>query len=197
MMPLLALGIPGGVATAVLAGAFYVHGIQPGQRLFATQMPLVWAMIFAMVFSNVGSSLIGILGSNLLVKLTLIPLPTMAPLIMVFALIGGYVETQSMFGLVLTIAFGFLGVGMVRHGYSRPPLLVALILFPIVERSFHISTQINRGSYDWLLSPVTFAMLAVLGAAAVLPKFWRRASAARSLMRSALGKVSSDGTDLD
>jgi putative tricarboxylic transport membrane protein len=46
MVPLLTLGIPGSGATAVILGAFLLHGVQPGPQIFQTQSALVYA-IFA------------------------------------------------------------------------------------------------------------------------------------------------------
>ena len=39
MVPLLALGIPGSGATAVILGAFMLHGIQPGPQVFVSSAP--------------------------------------------------------------------------------------------------------------------------------------------------------------
>ena len=36
LVPLLALGIPGSGATAIILGAFMLHGIQPGPQVLAT-----------------------------------------------------------------------------------------------------------------------------------------------------------------
>ena len=47
MMPLLALGIPGSLSTAILLSAFFLHGINPGQQLFRNEMPLIWSIISA------------------------------------------------------------------------------------------------------------------------------------------------------
>ena len=51
MVPLLTLGIPGSGATAVILGAFLLHGVQPGPQIFQTQPALVYA-IFASVFAR-------------------------------------------------------------------------------------------------------------------------------------------------
>ena len=43
MIPLLALGIPGDVITAVILGAFMVHGLRPGPMLFQQNIDLIYA----------------------------------------------------------------------------------------------------------------------------------------------------------
>ena len=40
LIPLLALGIPGDVITAIILGAFMVHGLRPGPLLFQENLSL-------------------------------------------------------------------------------------------------------------------------------------------------------------
>ena len=44
LIPLLTLGIPGDVITAIIIGAFMVHGPQPGPMLFVTHADIVYAL---------------------------------------------------------------------------------------------------------------------------------------------------------
>jgi putative tricarboxylic transport membrane protein len=48
MIPLLSLGVPGDSVTAVMIGAFVIHGLQPGPLMFKEQQGLVHA-VFALV----------------------------------------------------------------------------------------------------------------------------------------------------
>jgi putative tricarboxylic transport membrane protein len=52
MVPLLTLGIPGSGATAIILGAFLLHGVQPGPQLFTKDPALVYA-IFAALLAGV------------------------------------------------------------------------------------------------------------------------------------------------
>ena len=173
MMPLLALGVPGSLSTAILLSAFYVHGISPGQRLFQNDMSLIWALILAMVIVNVATSLLGLVAANQVVKLTLVPVHVLVPLVLVLTLLGSYVETQTFIAIVVAFGLGLLGIGMVRHGYPRSPLLVGFILFPLAEQSFFRSRQISRGSYDFLFRPITLTILVITLLALVSPILWR------------------------
>ena len=49
MVPLLALGIPGSGATAVILGAFMLHGMQPGPQVLVTSAPIVYT-VFASLY---------------------------------------------------------------------------------------------------------------------------------------------------
>jgi Tripartite tricarboxylate transporter TctB family len=73
----------------------------------------------------------------------------------------------------VAFGMGLLGIGMVRHGYPRSPLLVGFILFPLAEQSFFRSRQISRGSYDFLFRPITLTILVITLLALVSPLLWR------------------------
>ena len=52
MIPLITMGIPGSGATAIILGAFLLHGLQPGPQVFETSSHIVYA-VFASVFVGV------------------------------------------------------------------------------------------------------------------------------------------------
>src|SRR5688572_30101568 len=49
MIPLMTMGIPGSGATAIILGAFLLHGLQPGPQVFETSREIVYA-VFASIF---------------------------------------------------------------------------------------------------------------------------------------------------
>lgn len=173
LMPLLALGIPGGVSTAILAGAFQLHGIQPGISMFTSNVSIVYLMVFALIFSNVATSLIGLASANTLVKVTRVPPYVLGPLVLAVAAIGSFVAAGSFYGSVMFLVFGGFGYLLVRGGYSRAAVVVGLILLPIVETNYHVSLQSYRGELTFLLRPTTLAILVFGIAVFVLPIVWR------------------------
>jgi putative tricarboxylic transport membrane protein len=200
MMPVLALGLPAGVSTAVLLSAFQIKGIFPGQRLFQNDMALIWVMIFGMVFSNLTTSALGLAFSNPMVKLTLVPSVVMTPIIMVLGAVGSYADQNSLFGITLMMLFGLLGKVMVDLGYPRPPFLVGMILLPLTEQNFHTSLLMNRGGYEFLLRPLTLGIIVItllaLGYSTVRQVQRRRALRATSSSASLSGPLAIDASNL-
>ena len=106
---LLALGIPGSGATAVIMGAFIMYGIQPGPMLFQTQPDLVWGLIASMY-----------IGNAMLLVLNL-PLVGCSPgystcrpvscwcIILGIASAGVYSFNTNVFDLYLALLFGIAG----------------------------------------------------------------------------------------
>jgi putative tricarboxylic transport membrane protein len=145
MVPTLGLGIPGSASTAVIIGAFIINGLTPGPLLFQENLQIVFIIIFALVMSNLLTSTVGLLSAPYLVKVTRVSITTVAPIVMVVALIGSFVVRGQLGDVVLALVFGLLGFGMLRVGASRVALVIAVVLAPIAEQNFHRALQISRG----------------------------------------------------
>ena len=52
MIPLLALGIPGSATTAIMIGAFLLHGLRPGPLFLVQQRPLAFTIFAGMALSQ-------------------------------------------------------------------------------------------------------------------------------------------------
>lgn len=182
-MPLLALGLPGGVTTAILATGFLVHGIRPGPPMFTSDLSLVFVIVFALIFANITTSAVGLVAANALVRITMVPSSILGPVVIVLGLLGGYAAVRAPFGALVTVIFGVIGYLMMRADYSRPAFIIGLVLVPIMEQNFHVSLQSSRGSYAFLLRPITLSVfiLAFIGAVGPsLYKLARRKLAART-----------------
>lgn len=59
LVPTLALGIPGGAATAVMLGALIIHGITPGVDLFNSNGDLVSFIFIALFIVNIMMLFVG------------------------------------------------------------------------------------------------------------------------------------------
>ena len=59
MIPLLALGVPGDVTTAVILGAFMIHGLRPGPMMFVENLNLIYAIFIGIMLSSLYLFVIG------------------------------------------------------------------------------------------------------------------------------------------
>ena len=59
------------------------------------------------------------------------------------------------------VVFGVIGFFMKRGGWPRPPVILALVLGEILERSFQISMRIHEGP-GWLSRPIVIGLLLVI-----------------------------------
>ncbi|MGQ4556531.1 tripartite tricarboxylate transporter permease [Halobellus sp. GM3] len=178
MVPTLGLGIPGSASTAVLIGAFVINGVSPGPLLFRENLQIVFIIVFALIISNVLTSLVGLASSKYLIKVTQINVTTLVPIVIIVGLIGSFVIRGQFTDVLLTAGFGVVGFFMVKFGLSRVALIVALVLGPLAEQNFHRAFQISRGDPSILYNR-PLSILLILGIVVVLaiPLYRRRQSA--------------------
>ena len=171
LIPLLTLGIPTSVTTAILLSALQNYGINAGPQLFQTSSGLVWALIASLYIGNVMLLVLNLPLVGLWVKLLKIPRPQLYAGILIFATVGVYGMRQSAFDLYLMFGVGLLGVLMRRYDFPTAPVIVGLILGPLAEAQLRNALSIGEG--NWLVfvqRPMSAALLAVVLAVLVLPR---------------------------
>jgi putative tricarboxylic transport membrane protein len=170
MVPLLTLGIPGGGATAVMLGAFIMHGIQPGPLLFQNRPDLVWGLVDSMYIGNVMLLVLNLPLIGLFVRLLYIPSGILYPLIVAISVIGTYAINGSMVELWLVLLFGLAGYAFDKLDIPVAPLVLSLVLAGIMEQSFRQAMTISDGSLAiFASSGITVALLVMSVASVVLP----------------------------
>lgn len=181
LMPTLALGIPGSPSTAVLLGALILHGTFPGRQLFTEDLDIVFALVGALVLSNLLTSVIGVATSRPLARLTTVDVRVLVPLVLIVTVFGAYAVRNNVGDIFLALAFGVIGYLMLRFDYGRIPAIIGLILGGLVERSFHTSLQIGGGSPTiFLTRPIslTFLVVTVLAVCLVIVRSMRSSGGA-------------------
>lgn len=169
LVPLLALGIPGSGATAIILGAFMLHGIQPGPQVMATSAHTVYA-VFASIYLGLAlMCVIGYFAIRPLVKILDMPEAIVSAYVLTLCFVGALSIRNNVIDLWLMIGFGVIGYAFERLKFPVAPLVLGVILGPLAEASF-MNTMISFGN-DWTVfftRPIagtvmvfTFAMLAL------------------------------------
>jgi putative tricarboxylic transport membrane protein len=170
MIPLLAIGIPGSGATAVILGAFMLKGIQPGPQVLLNQPDLVYA-IFASIFLGIAvMAILGYVAIRLFVKILNFPEAAISAYVMVFCFIGALSIRSNITDLWLTIAFGVIGYLFERLRFPIAPMVLGVILGPLAEESF-MNSMISFGN-DWTVfftRPIAGALMACMAVVLLLP----------------------------
>jgi putative tricarboxylic transport membrane protein len=170
LVHLLALGIPGSGATAVILGAFMLHGIQPGPQVLVTSSAMVYT-IFASIFLGLFlMCLIGYLAIRPLIKILDFPEAVVSAYVLILCFIGALSIRNNVTDLWLIIAFGVIGYGFEKLKFPVAPLVLGVILGPIAEDSF-MNTMISF-SNDWTVfftRPISGSIVAFTGIVLLLP----------------------------
>jgi putative tricarboxylic transport membrane protein len=170
MVPLLALGIPGSGATAVILGAFLLHGVQPGPQIFQTEAGMVYT-IFASMFAGVlGMCLLGYFAIRPLIRVLELPEAVTSAFVALFCFVGAYSARNSLTDLWMIAIFGGVGYLFERYRFPIAPMVLGAILGPQAETAF-MTSMISYGN-DWTVfftRPISGVVMALTIAALAYP----------------------------
>ena len=161
-IPLLTLGIPGNASIAMIFAALLIHGVRPGPLLVAEKPEVFWGLVASMYIGNIMLLVLNLPLIGLWVKLLRVPYPLLAPLILVFVVIGAYSVNNSVFDVGISIAFGFFGYLMRKFDFEPAPLVLAMILGPQLEASLRRSLIYSRGDLGiFFQRPIAATLMAL------------------------------------
>jgi putative tricarboxylic transport membrane protein len=170
LVPLLAMGIPGSGATAIILAAFLLHGIQPGPQVFVNNTDLVYT-VFATVFAGViGMCILGYFAIRPLCKVLEAPEAIVSAFVVVFCFVGAFAARNNLSDLNVIAAFGVLGFLFERYGFPIAPLVLGTILGPLAETNF-MTTMVSFDN-DWTVfftRPISGGILALAAAGLAWP----------------------------
>lgn len=167
MIPLIALGIPGSPADAVLMAAIMVHGISIGPRLILDHPDLVYSMFIAMAIASVFMLLIGVVLMKAFLRLLNVPKYIVVPVVLACCAIGTYTLNNRLSDLYLLACIGAVGYLLKKLDYPLAPLVLGVVLGPIAETNLRRAFQTSA---DWTLfftRPIS-ALLLTLAVASVI-----------------------------
>jgi putative tricarboxylic transport membrane protein len=172
MIPLLTMGIPGSGATAIILGAFLLHGVQPGPQVFTNSPDMVYAIFASLFVAVIGMCLIGFFAIKLLVRVLEFPEAIVSAFVVMFCFIGAFSARNNLGDLYVIAAFGIAGFLFERFDFPIAPMVLGSILGPLAENTF-VTTMISF-SNDWTVlftRPVAGTIMAASILALAYPVF--------------------------
>lgn len=147
MIPMLTLGIPGDVVTAVMLGALLLIGVRPGPLLFSQTPHIIHALFAGFMLAQFLILALGLITIPLFPKVLKVPVGILYPIVLGLCFLGAYSYGNSVYDMGLAIVFGILGYFMKKHGFSAAPTILGLILGPLAEQELGRALIISHG--DW------------------------------------------------
>jgi len=168
MIPLLALGLPGGALTAMMVAVFQMHDLEPGPFVFYNSPDLIWIVFAAMFYANLSILFIGLLETKTILYLLKIPFQFLAPMILMLASIGAYIGRGLVLDVMVMFGAGIIGFLLRRSGYSIPGIVLGLILGKIGEQNFAQGMQMVHYDLATYFSRPICTILIIAGALTLL-----------------------------
>ena len=177
-IPLLTLGIPGNATTAMIFVALMIHGIRPGPLLLQEHPNLFWGVIGSMYIGNVMLLALNLPLIGIWVRLLKVPYQYLAVTVAIICTIGAYSVKNSVFDVGAMVVFGIVGYLMRKGGFPGAPLLLAMLLGRMLERTVQQALAMSGGDPAVFIErPISAALLLVAAFVLISPAvrwLWRR-----------------------
>jgi putative tricarboxylic transport membrane protein len=136
-----------------------------------TEKPdLFWGVIASMYIGNFMLLVFNLPLVGVFASIIRTPLYLLMPIVLLMCLVGVYSINNSMLDIWLMTGFGLLGYLLRRLKYDLAPLVLAMVLGPMMERSFREAMMISRGDLSvFLTRPISGTILLVGAIVLVAP----------------------------
>ena len=160
LIPLISMGIPGSIVDIFLMSGMMIHSVEPGPMLATAHPDIFYGIISAALVADILMFLIMTGTVRFIAKFTKIPKGYTLPVIMVFCVLGAYIEGNRMFDVWVLLAFGGVGFVMKKTAFPAAPFIIGAVLAPIAEVKLRSGLQISGGSFLPLITrPVSCVFL--------------------------------------
>jgi len=161
-IPLLTLGIPGNASIAMIFVALMIHGVQPGPLLIQQYPNLFWGVIASMYIGNIMLLCLNLPLIGMWVRLLTVPYHYLAVIIVTICIIGAYSINNAAFDVGMMMVFGVAGYFLRKAKFPAAPLVLAMILGRILERSFMQSLQVSAADLSiFIQEPISATLLLI------------------------------------
>ena len=172
-IPMLTLGIPGDAVTAIMIGALFIHGLQPGPMLMINQPDMFWVISGALVLAAFFMLIFGLSGIRVFVKVVEMPRAVLFPLILLLSIVGSYALNNSLMDVYWMLGFGVFGYFLKTFGYQAAPIILGIILSRLIDENWRRAILSERDDFGSFLiamfsSPLSVALVLIIVAAVVV-----------------------------
>ena len=162
MVPLLAMGIPGSNAAAMMMTALAIQGVQMGPMLLKAQPEYLSATFTAMIIANISMIFISFGVAKVFAQILKVPYHILGTFIMMLALVGCYAYQGNMMDIYIMIFGGIFGYFFKKYKFDTSALILALVLGPMLEKNFRRGMEIaGNDPVAFFGRPITLCIMLI------------------------------------
>jgi putative tricarboxylic transport membrane protein len=177
LVPMMALGVPGGSTAAVMMIVLQYHGMTMGPTLFSQNPGLAYGVFVGMFLSYAFMILTIVPLARYMSRIVLIETTYLAPVIILVTAVAAFSERQYVFDMGVAIVFGIIGYIAHKTQYHVAAILIGVVLGPIFEKYLVRAMRISEGDPRILFSSTIANVLwTLLALSLLIPaiRAWRR-----------------------
>lgn len=182
MVPLLALGIPGGNAAAVMATALAIKGVNMGPLLLTSQPVYMYTVFVAQVVVNIIMVIVAVYIAKIFAKILSVPYSMLGTIIVMLSVIGAYSYSKAVSDVMLMAIAAVVGYIFIKCHFNSAAMILGLVLGGMVEKNLRNAFVVGHGSFAqaFLQKPIAVVLLI----ACVILLFWPMISGAYTKLTS-------------
>ncbi|WP_323006476.1 tripartite tricarboxylate transporter permease [Pseudorhodobacter sp.] len=161
-IPMMTLGIPGDAVTAIMIGALYVHGLNPGPMLMIDKPDMFWFIVGALVMANFFMLIFGLTGVRVFTRIVEMPRAILIPLIFLLSIVGAYAVNTSITDVYWMLGFGVFGYFMKLYDYPLGPVILGVILSRLLDDNWRRAIISVRESLPKFMEGVVTSPLSLM-----------------------------------
>jgi putative tricarboxylic transport membrane protein len=165
IVPIIGLGIPGGISGALFISALAIKGLRTGYGFQAAYPGVTGQIVWIIALSGLIGTLAGVLIGPQLAKVTRVPGPLLVPFIFAICVSGPYFADPEFFAVMQIVIFAVVGFALRRLGFPLAAFIVGLVLGPTFETNIYLTHNIYPG-LSWVtqrpMADVIFAVCFIL-----------------------------------
>ena len=177
LVPMMALGVPGGSTAAVMMIVLQYHGMTMGPTLFSQNPGLAYGVFVGMFLSYAFMILTILPLARFMSRIVLIETTYLAPVIILVTVVAAFSERQYVFDMGVAIVFGIIGYIAHKTEYHVAAILIGVVLGPIFEKYLVRALRISEGDPRiFFSSSIANVLWALLALSLLVPaiRAWRR-----------------------
>ncbi len=173
LVPLMAIGVPGGSTAAVMMIVLQYHGVVLGPRLFVESPTLAYGVFVAMAVSYVFMIFTILPLARYMARVTLVSTGVLVPIIVSCTIVGAFADREYLFDMGLALVFGVIGYIARKTSFHVTAMLIGIIIGPLFEQYLVRALRISQGDLLVLFSSTLGNVLWALLVLSLLLPLWR------------------------
>ena len=169
LIPMIALGIPGSAQDVILMAALILHAITPGPLLVNEHPDIFYGVITSYAVANIFMFLVMVLSLNIMAKVIKTPPSILAPVVLLFCVVGVISAHNRIDDAWVMFGFGLLGFFMASMRIPLAPVVIGFVLGPLAEGRLRSALMSSGGD---ILPLVTRPVSALLILCCLLVMLW-------------------------
>lgn len=168
LVPVFALGIPGGTTGAIMMIVLTYHGVLLGPRLFIERPELAYGVYMQMLVCYLFMIAMILPLARYMSRVVWVPTKFLVPLILSLVTVAAFSEREYVFDMGLALLFGVIGYLARKTRYEVTAMLIGVLIGPLFEQSFLRAMRIGQGDLTILFSSTLGNVLWVMVALSLL-----------------------------